>query len=112
MKTAFAEALSSSDKAIIIGSDCPQLSTEIIEEAFVQLDKVDVVLGPTFDGGYYLLGMKTLHTELFDDMEWSTSEVLSHTIKRVKAKAASYHLLATLSDVDYKVDWDRYGWES
>lgn len=111
MKHAFKEVLDAHDKAIIVGSDCPQLSPDIIRQAFAFLDDHDVVTGPTYDGGYYLLGMKALHPFVFDDMIWSTDRVFSTTRERIAANGFSLATLDRLSDVDYKEDWDRYGWE-
>lgn len=111
MATAFREILETCKKAIIIGSDCPKINADIINDAFNKLDQNDVVIGPTYDGGYYLLGMKSLHTFLFESMEWSTDHVYADTIKRLEENKLSYSILDTLSDVDYKEDWDEHGWE-
>ncbi len=111
MKNAFGEALKRHAKGIIIGSDCPLISKEIIEEAYQKLDDKDFVLGPALDGGYYLLGMKTLQPAVFEDMEWSTDKVLEETIKRIKALQASYYGLPALPDIDYEEDWEKYGWK-
>ncbi len=109
MKEAFSEALKGHEKAIIIGSDCPQLSTPIIQEAFDALDHHDTVIGPTYDGGYYLLGMKNLYPFLFDDMRWSVDDVFNTTISRMQEHGLTCKKLTTLSDVDYKSDWDEHG---
>lgn len=111
MKNAFAEVLNEHEQVMIIGSDCPQLSSEMIENAFKSLTTKDAVIGPSYDGGYYLLGMKKLHSELFTDMEWSTDSVLDQTLMRMKNLDLDYEVLQTLSDVDHKADWDQYGWE-
>lgn len=104
-ETAFAEG---AKKAIIIGSDCPELTGPDILQAFSRLDRVDVVLGPVYDGGYYLLGMKQLETSLFEGIEWSTESVLAHTIEKIEAAGKSYALLPELSDVDTEADWHAY----
>lgn len=111
MLAAFEEALTFCDTAIIIGSDCPQLNSSIIDKAFDKLEKQDVVIGPTYDGGYYLIGMKKIHKELFLDMTWSTSEVCDETKNRVSESNLSYSLMTVLSDIDYKEDWDKYGFD-
>ncbi len=108
MEAAFEEALYSRNKAVIIGSDCPELTAEIIEEAFVLLETNDAVLGPANDGGYYLLGLKKVIPEVFRDMIWSTESVLSETLARLDAAGKNYALLPELSDVDHAVDWERY----
>lgn len=85
-------------KVMIIGSDLHDLSSEIIEKGFVELDKNDVVLGPAEDGGYYLLGMKKLHSELFYNKAWGTASVRKDTLKDLQK--VSVHLLEELNDVD------------
>lgn len=92
-------------KVCIIGTDCAQLEAEIINRAFSELDDTDFVLGPANDGGYYLLGMKSFHTELFDDMKWSTSKVLRETLNRIKSMNKSVSLLPELVDIDTIQDW-------
>lgn len=99
------------DKAVLIGSDCATLTPAIIETAFQKLNDYPFVIGPTTDGGYYLLGM-TQHTRvLFNDMEWSTEEVLANTIERIKAMDKTYFLLPKLTDIDHESDWAEHGWE-
>jgi len=100
MKHAFVKVLQKESKAIIIGSDCPEISAEIIEDAFSRLELADVVIGPTHDGGYYLLGMKEEHPFLFDNMEWSTEAVFENTINRITDAGLLYYLLPQLSDLD------------
>lgn len=108
MEKAFETALDISDKALIIGSDCPYITPEIIDRAFEELDNHDVVLGPTFDGGYYMIGMKVLHLSLFRDMPWSTELVYPTTIERIQTLGLSYWAGSQLSDIDYAEDWDMY----
>ncbi len=93
------------DKKIIIGSDCPGLTSEIIEEAYDALDFHDVVIGPAQDGGYYLLGMTNLVPELFQSIPWSTDQVLNETVRVLQNKRLLYKLLPTLRDVDTWEDW-------
>jgi len=88
----------------LIGSDCYELSDEIITDAFDKLQNVDLVLGPTLDGGYYLIGLKKLHPELFANKEWSTESVLQDTLLEAKNKKISFALLPTLTDVDEEKD--------
>ena len=88
------------DKAIIIGSDCYELTQQIIEEAFDELLINDTVIGPCNDGGYYLLGIKELITELFTNIKWSTDAVLPTTLYTFKNLQLQYGLLPALNDVD------------
>ena len=108
MEKAFASVLERCDKAVIIGSDCPEINPQIIQSAFDRLDLADVVIGPTLDGGYYLLGMRSLHTALFRDMSWSTESVYDDTIRRIKNANLLYTQGPTLSDLDYEEDLDKF----
>ena len=106
MEAAFQMAFEArSDKVVIIGSDCPELTGEILQQAFDGLDSFDFVLGPVPDGGYYLLGMKALESSVFHNIEWSTETVLEKTLKRIAAAGKSFMLLPMLSDVDTEEDW-------
>jgi uncharacterized protein len=91
-------------EVLIIGTDCPELDEQIILNAFDKLNKYDVVIGPSADGGYYLLGMKAITKHLFIAIEWSTSKVLKTTIERCIANNLSYFLLKELHDVDEEKD--------
>lgn len=100
MLQAFRITLQRYRKAVIIGSDCLELTARIINEAFDQLLNYDVVLGPAKDGGYYLMGLKEIHQELFINKKWSTSSVFSDTIADINKLGIKYFLLPTLSDID------------
>ncbi|WP_347158941.1 TIGR04282 family arsenosugar biosynthesis glycosyltransferase [Pontibacter chitinilyticus] len=99
--TAFAEGYNS---VVIIGSDCLHLTQEIIAAAYQLLQTQDVVVGPALDGGYYLLGMKKLHTALFRNKRWSTEHVFPDTLHDISQLHLSYALLPLLSDVDHADD--------
>ena len=106
MESAFHQAFESgSQKAIIIGSDCPELTGETLQQAFDLLDSADYVLGPVPDGGYYLLGMSTLEPSVFHNIEWSTETVRAKTIEKILALGKTFALLPMLSDVDTAEDW-------
>lgn len=105
MLNAFALSFSRGyDKVVVIGSDCPQLTTEIIEKSFEALNFNEVVIGPAKDGGYYLLGMNKLYKELFQNKTWSSENVLLDTLIDLKKTNIPYTLLETLSDVDREED--------
>jgi len=91
-------------KVIIIGSDCFELNSGIIEEAFKALEINDYVLGPADDGGYYLLGMKELNKSVFENKEWSTENVFLDTLLDIQSQGKTHYLLPTLSDVDTEED--------
>ena len=99
MLNAFSEGFNNNyDKVVIIGSDLYDLNPNHINSAFKALDNNDVVVGPAHDGGYYLLGMKFLYSQVFKNKKWGTSTVFSDTINDLKNK--SIHLLETLNDID------------
>lgn len=105
MDRAFGQAFGQHyEKVVIIGSDCYELTTDMIEDAFAALDQHNVVLGPALDGGYYLLGMDRHYPHLFKDKKWSTADVLLDTILDLKKLKLSYQLLPTLNDVDEEKD--------
>jgi rSAM/selenodomain-associated transferase 1 len=95
-------------KAVIIGSDCPALTGEVLYKAFDALDQCDFVVGPVPDGGYYLLGMKQLEPALFGGIAWSTDTVRSATLAKIKALHKTYTLLPELSDIDTAADWEQW----
>lgn len=101
MKNAFAKVFAlGAKKAVIIGSDCPQLTSEIVVESFRILNENDVVIGPAEDGGYYLLGMKNLHAFLFENKEWSTDSVFKDTVIDLTKNQLNYGRSPQLSDLD------------
>lgn len=85
---------------VIVGSDNIEITQTIIEEAFMALKTNDFVIGPAKDGGYYLLGMKTLYPEVFENKTWSTNTVFPDTMQNLNSKSNQIHLLPLLSDVD------------
>jgi len=103
-RSGFAEG---AEKLAVIGSDCPWVTPEDVEEAWRQLEENDLVLGPAEDGGYWLIALKAPQPGLFDGIAWSTGEVLAQTL----AKATELNLRSTrlrvLSDVDTVEDWRR-----
>ncbi len=105
MLNAFATVFNKGYKKIIImGTDCPDINSDLLEEAFLRLDETDVIFGPALDGGYYLLGMKKLITGLFFHVPWSTNAVLKQSMSICKSLNKSYVLLKELSDIDKEED--------
>lgn len=105
MRNAFHQAFADGcQKTVIIGSDCAELTTKIIENAFRKLDDHDIVIGPSKDGGYYLLGMTSFYEDLFSSIPWSTPTVYQQTIGRANELDLSYYNLPTLNDIDTKQD--------
>lgn len=106
MSKAFREAFEKDyEKVVIVGSDCAELTTDLIKEAYEQLDEHGLVVGPAEDGGYYLLGMNRFHAQLFEGLPWSTAGVLSQTLAIADELSLKVHLLPELNDVDYEADW-------
>lgn len=109
MQSAFEETFAKGYKqVVIIGTDCPEITTDIINKAFKKLNDFDVVLGPAKDGGYYLLGLKNIIPDLFKNIPWSTSKVLEITIGHLVQQQFSHTTLDTLSDIDTAQDWEDY----
>lgn len=88
----------------IIGSDCYEITTACIESAFQKLLKAEVAIGPSFDGGYYLLAMKSFYPFLFKNKRWSTGTVFEDTIKDIESHKIATSLLEVLHDVDVESD--------
>ena len=96
------------ENVLIIGTDAPGISSGLIGKAFGKLKEFDVVIGPSNDGGYYLLGLKYLQTALFEKIEWSSDSVLSNTVDVLKKKQLQYFLLPELIDIDTEDDFKNW----
>lgn len=93
---------------LLIGSDCPRLSATHLREAAAALRGNPAVVGPANDGGYYLLGLARPMPFLFNDMPWSTAEVLPETLRRLEQHKITPATLETLDDIDTPEDLARY----
>lgn len=87
-------------QVMIIGSDVPDISSKIILESFINLNGSDIVISPSDDGGYSLLGMKKPYNFLFNDIEWSTNNVLEQTVKKINEKGLKLTTACSLNDID------------
>ena len=97
------------ESVILVGSDIPELTSDIVEQGFLSLKKHDTVIGPSRDGGYYLIGMKSkdapqLSAILFNRIPWSTGDVLKVSIQRLADAGYGHSLLPTLCDIDHPED--------
>jgi len=93
------------DALVLVGSDCPLLSADVIDSALAALyGGADVVFGPATDGGYYLVGMKTPHQALFSDVPWGTEKVYKVTLNRLSSLALKLAEMPSLSDLDRPED--------
>jgi uncharacterized protein len=103
MKNAFTDAFADGvSKVIIIGSDLPDMENVVLDAAFSALDLNDAVIGPSVDGGYYLIGFRhnSFLPEVFRGISWGTDTVLKDTLKILRGKNCSAHFLPELRDVD------------
>ncbi len=91
----------------VIGTDCLDLDAAIFHETWAALADHDVVLGPSEDGGYYLIALTAPRPSLFAAIPWSTERVLVETQARAAAAGVRVHLLPTRFDVDTEEDWRR-----
>ncbi len=114
MARAAQRALDDSESVILIGTDCPSITTDILRAAAIALQDHDASLVPTFDGGYALLGLKRFDARLFDAMVWSTNTVASETLARMLQIGWQAKVLATLHDIDEPDDirWLPESWIS
>jgi uncharacterized protein len=111
MTGAFTESFRTGSTAtLIIGSDCPGLSPDVITAAFDRLRETLVVLGPALDGGYYLIGLSRLVPELFRGIPWGTDRVLADSLAVLQRRGCKPALLDPLEDIDRPEDlpvWHR-----
>lgn len=96
------------DKIVLIGSDLPEISEGLVTEAFKQLQVNDVVFGPSIDGGYYLIGLSTLHACIFKNKPWSTPQLLNKTLTELHHKNVTVSIMQTLNDIDTFEDLKQY----
>ena len=101
MQNAFLEGFAQGyENIIVIGSDLPDISNEVIQAGFDQLESNNVVFGPADDGGYYLLGMSNMTNSIFENKPWSQSTLLDVTLQELSEQQKSVALLPTLNDID------------
>lgn len=109
MKNAFSKILKKGfTNIVLIGTDCPGLDSKILNSAFEKLKEHDIVIGPAFDGGYYLIGMKQNNFFIFENMKWGTEKVFEQTILKLILYKKKYALLKTLVDIDEESDLSFY----
>jgi len=98
------EASGNQVRVVVIGSDAPRLTCDIVDEAFELLATHDVVYGPSTDGGYYLVGLSKNSEEIFQGIDWSTEKVLEQSLGKCKANGLSVAQLPALTDIDHEED--------
>ncbi len=97
-------------RIVLIGTDCPGITAAHLESSFTALRGHDVVLGPSLDGGYYLIGMRRLNRILFEGISWGSDKVQGETLEKSRAAGLSVKLLNPLQDVDTPDDlqeWEK-----
>lgn len=92
---------------VLIGSDTPNLPVAFVEQAFASLDESPIVLGPSMDGGYYLIGLAEILPPIFDQLPWSTPHLWSQTVERLAHSRLPYVQLPAWYDVDVASDLRR-----
>jgi rSAM/selenodomain-associated transferase 1 len=106
--SAFAEAFAQGfARVAAVGTDCPEIDASLFSQAWSALETCEVVLGPSEDGGYYLVALRKLAASLFNGIAWSSADVLSQTLDRAEAANLRVHLLPKRHDVDTEEDWRR-----
>ena len=101
MQNAFQQGFDNGyENIILIGSDLPNISKEIIDAGFDKLQDNDVVFGPAEDGGYYLIGMSKMNASIFENKPWSQSELLAVTLGQLNEQQQKVGQIETLNDID------------
>jgi hypothetical protein len=109
MKNAFDKTFADgATQTVIIGTDVPEMDTVTLSSAFAHLSTHDIVIGPSTDGGYYLLGMNAPTKDVFAGVVWSVETVLRQTLATVQSLNLTYQLLSHLSDIDTEEDLRSY----
>ena len=108
MKAVFEDSFAAFSPVIMIGTDCPDFTPDILQQAVDALNEVDCVFGPASDGGYYLIGMKHFYPSLLKNISWSTDQVLKQSLEICEKEGFKYRLLETLTDIDEEKDWIEY----
>ena len=108
MAHAINSSLQTYKKVIIVGSDCPNISTKTLKEASEALNKTDIVLGPAEDGGYVLIGASKFNTQIFTNVAWGKGEVFDKTLRNLQGLNYSYSTLEESWDVDDLEDYERW----
>ena len=105
MHHAFRKALESAPWAIVLGTDCPELQTDDVQQAIETMRSgMDAVAGPAYDGGYYLLGLRQASSHLFENIPWGTEQVWTMTQDRLRTLGWSWATISWRHDLDRPED--------
>jgi uncharacterized protein len=109
MDAAFVKAFAGgAERVVLIGSDCPTVTVQDIEDAWAALTNCDLVLGPAADGGYWLIALRQAQPALFQGIPWSTGAVLRETMARAERAGLRVGLLRERADIDTEKDWQQF----
>jgi uncharacterized protein len=104
MYAALCDGLQRYERVILVGSDCPGIDGDYLQQALLALETCDVVIGPATDGGYVLIGARRIESAVFEGVPWGSSAVLESTVARLKACGLAWQALAPLPDIDRPED--------
>lgn len=109
LKSMFAGSVS---VAVLVGTDCPDIDTGYVQQAFAALEHSDVVFGPAEDGGYGLVGIHRraiqIALPLFQGIAWGSTQVMAQSLEQTTREGLSVSMLPVIWDVDTAADWRRY----
>ena len=94
------ELAAAAEAIVLLGGDCPDIDTAVLRDVEARLSKADAVIAPASDGGYVLLALKADHPKLFENITWSTAEVLTQTLASAQACGLFVSITKTFQDVD------------
>ena len=104
----FTHTLRDHESVVLVGSDCPAIDDRYLRDAFQALESAPLVFGPAFDGGYVLLGATEVRAELFENIDWGGSDVLTSSLRAAKRLGLQASLLKILRDIDRPSDLEHY----
>ncbi|MFH1282679.1 MAG: TIGR04282 family arsenosugar biosynthesis glycosyltransferase [bacterium] len=111
MKDCFSHSFSEGfERVVVIGSDSPDISENLIKRSLKSLRKNNAVIGPSYDGGYYLLGFRKgdFNPKIFDKVRWSSSQVFDQTVNTLRKNKSSFNILPNLRDIDTYSDLNSF----
>jgi glycosyltransferase A (GT-A) superfamily protein (DUF2064 family) len=100
MYNALVAGLDRFERVVLVGSDCPSIDRDYLNQALAALDQVDIVLGPAADGGYTLVGVRRVPREMFEGISWGTAAVFTETTLRLQWSGVAWSALPVLNDID------------
>ncbi|WP_328188281.1 TIGR04282 family arsenosugar biosynthesis glycosyltransferase [Marinobacter sp. OP 3.4] len=108
MTQALSRGLQEADRAIVVGSDCPSVDADYVDQAVAALEEADVVFGPSDDGGYVLIGARRTTPGMLREVAWGSETALEESVAAVSNAGLSVATLAPRWDVDEPEDWARF----